>query len=312
MNRRSFLLRGGFLSAGLLGTLTVPVPVPYLSSPRKKRFSFIHYTDVHVQPELHGDVGYGQAVSVMNRLWPKPAFAIGGGDFVFDSYQTKFERADALYKLYRQITNKLDLPVYHAIGNHDVFGVGVQSGVNIDHPEFGKKMFANRVGEGQTYRSFDFQDWHFVLLDSIYLTPDRAYEGRIDAAQFAWLQNDLQVVGPRRPVVLVTHIPFFSIYGTFEKGATEPVLPSRVIVNTKEVLEFCAGYNVMLILQGHLHIVESHQYKETRYITSGAVCGNWWKGPRMGHPEGFAVYTIEDDQIGWSYHPFGWQADSGS
>jgi hypothetical protein len=27
-----------------------------------------------------------------------------------------------------------------------------------------------------------------------------------------------------------------------------------------------------------------------------------------GHPEGFAVYTIEGDRIQWSYHAYGWRA----
>jgi len=92
-------------------------------------------------------------------------------------------------------------------------------------------------------------------------------------------------------VVLVTHIPFFSIFPALQNGSTQAVSSSVVIANSKQVLDFCADYNIKLILQGHLHVVEDHRYKGTQYITSGAVCGNWWKGVRKGHPEGFAVYT---------------------
>lgn len=307
MDRRHFLHRTALGAAGLLSSLAVPA----LSRPsvaQKGSWSFIHYTDVHVQPELRGDEGYRQAVRAMNALKPKPALAIAGGDLVFDVFETGYQRADQLFKMYGRITQGLDIPVHPVIGNHDLFGISPKGGVAATHPEHGKKMFAHRLGDGSTYRSFDYRDWHFVLLDSIFVTAASTYEGRIDQEQFTWLQKDLRTVGSKRPVVLVTHIPFFSILPALENGPTEPVSSSLVITNAKEILEFCSGYNIKLILQGHVHLVEDHRYKRSQYITSGAVCGNWWKGPRMGHPEGFAVYTINGDEVEWAYQTYGWQA----
>jgi 3',5'-cyclic-AMP phosphodiesterase len=126
------------------------------------------------------------------------------------------------------------------------------------------------------------------------------------------LQRDLRKVGTQRPVVLVSHIPFFSFLPALINWPLEAVPPSLTITNSKEVLGFYSEYNVRLILQGHVHIVEGHQYKRLEYATSGAVCGNWWRGSRMGHPEGFAVYMIEGDQIRWHYHSFGWHAADAS
>ncbi|MEW5978444.1 MAG: metallophosphoesterase [Acidobacteriota bacterium] len=304
MNRRRFLHQTGLSALGLWAQgATRPVSAQGVPS---QSWSFVHFTDVHVQPELRAAEGYRQAVQAINRL--KPTFAIAGGDLIFDGFEVGFERADMLYNLYSQITSQLDMPVHSVIGNHDLFGVRSQPSVPADHPEFGKKMFSKRIGGGRTYRSFDFQDWHFVLLDSIHVTSESDYEGRIDTEQFEWLANDLRSVGRTRPVVLATHIPFFSILGTLDRGPTQPVPPGHVIVNTKEVLDLCADYNVRLMLQGHLHIVENHEYKQTRYVTSGAVCGNWWKGYRRGHPEGFALYRIEGETIHFSYHSYGWKA----
>jgi 3',5'-cyclic AMP phosphodiesterase CpdA len=305
MNRRHFLHASGLASAGWLGSLVAPRQQA-LGAPKKDSWSFIHYTDVHVQPELRAEEGYRQAVKAMNAVRPK--LAIAGGDLVFDACETGFDRADQLFKIYTRVTAGLDMPVHAAIGNHDVFGVSPKAGVPETHPEFGKKMFAERVGQGRTYRSFDFRDWHFILLDSIFVTPDRSYEGRIDDAQLAWLQQDLRSVGSKRPVVLVTHIPFCSIFPALQNGPTQAVSSSVVIANSKQVLDSCAGYNIKLLLQGHLHVVEDLRYRGSQYITSGAVCGNWWKGVRMGHPEGFAVYTIQRDQVAWSYRTYGWQA----
>jgi len=195
MNRRHFLRATGLASAGLLGSLAVPTRTQTLGAPRKGSWSFIHYTDVHVQPELRAEEGHRQAVKAMNAVKPKPQLAIAGGDLVFDAFETGYERADELFKMYSRVTAGFDVPVYTAIGNHDLFGISPKAGVPETHPEFGKTMFANRIGQGKTYRSFDFRDWHFVILDSIFVTPDSSYEGRIDDEQFSWLQQDLRAGG---------------------------------------------------------------------------------------------------------------------
>jgi Icc protein len=45
------------------------------------------------------------------------------------------------------------------------------------------------------------------------------------------------------------------------------------------------------------------------YITSGAICGNWWKGAQKGCPEGFMVLDLSaDGLIGTDYKPYGWKA----
>ena len=311
MQRRDFLRQSLILPSAYFGNLVIPQSTAAETSGNKIGWSFVHFTDIHVQPELRAAQGFRQAVQAMNQLKPKPVFAIAGGDLVMDAFEQDYSKADQLYELYRGIAKDLEFPVYPVLGNHDLFGVAAKAQVSSSHPEYGKKMFANRVGGGRTYRSFDFRGWHFVLLDSIQVTPSLSYEGGIDDNQFDWLKKDLNSVGRENPVVLVSHIPFFSILPTLQSGSTEPVPASIVIRNAKEVLEFCSGFNVRLILQGHVHIVEEHGYKNEQIITSGAVCGNWWKGVRMGHPEGFAVYTIDQDRIHWNYKTYGWNAEAG-
>lgn len=309
IQRRDFLRQSLIFSSAYVGSLVIPISIAGESSAKKNSWSFVHFTDIHVQPELRAAQGFRQAVLTMNQLKPKPVLAIAGGDLVMDAFEQDYSKADQLYELYRGIAKDIDFPVYPVLGNHDLFGVADKAQVSSSHPEYGKKMFANRVGEGRTYRSFDFREWHFVLLDSIQVTPTLSYEGGIDDEQFDWLKSDLNSVGKERPVVLVSHIPFFSILPTLQFGSTDPVPPSIVIKNAKEILEFCSGFNIRLVLQGHVHIVEEHGYKNEQIITSGAVCGNWWRGPRMGHPEGFAVYTIDEDRIHWSYKTYGWKAE---
>ena len=69
-----------------------------------------------------------------------------------------------------------------------------------------------------------------------------------------------------------------------------------------------AGYNVLGVLQGHTHINENVTYHDVPYITSGAVCGNWWKGVRMGTPEGFTVVNVSNGKLTTRYETYGFKA----
>jgi len=51
-DRREFLQQAGLASAGLLGLGLLPKPNEAGAPAGKGCWSFIHYTDVHVQPEF--------------------------------------------------------------------------------------------------------------------------------------------------------------------------------------------------------------------------------------------------------------------
>ncbi len=65
---------------------------------------------------------------------------------------------------------------------------------------------------------------------------------------------------------------------------------------------------MIAVLQGHTHVNEIVSYKGTQYITSGAVCGNWWHGPRMGTPEGFTVVSLREGRISTRYETYGFRS----
>ena len=105
--------------------------------------------------------------------------------------------------------------------------------------------------------------------------------------QTEWLKTDLAKVGKNRPVVVVSHFPFLSIGSQIMKGATQGMTENSIITNSNEIREILESNNVKLVLQGHLHFLEDIQYKGIHYITGGAVCAQWWNGPRFGMEEGF-------------------------
>ena len=80
------------------------------------------------------------------------------------------------------------------------------------------------------------------------------------------------------------------------------------MVNNVEVLELFKEHNLILVLQGHLHVNELMRWRETTFITGGAVCARWWRGPNLGTEEGFGVVTLSEDHVEWEYIEYGWEA----
>jgi Icc protein len=294
--------------AVLIGILLIPAVFFVFCSGVKDNhsFRFVFMTDIHVQPELRGVEGYKAAIARVNQL--KPDFVITGGDLVMDALGQSFQRADSLYRIFEETSREFTMPVYHCIGNHEHFGVYTRSGIQPDHPEYGKKMFANRLGDGKTYRSFDFGEWHFILMDAVSITPEREYTGLIDDQQLAWLKEDLQNIGPDQSVVLALHIPLYSVRNQFTDGPLAANTAGLVVSNSDAVWKIIQDYKVQIVLQGHLHVVEEIVWKGTHFITGGAVCGRWWKGPFEGFPEGFVVVDVEGDYFTWWYETFEWNA----
>lgn len=271
------------------------------------QFSFVFMPDIHIQPERQAPQGFRQAIDRVNTL--QPDFVITGGDLISDALGQTYGRADSLYRLYADLRQIFAMPVYDTIGNHEVFGLYEKSGVDSTHQSFGKAMFANRLGDGRTFRSFDYKNWHFILLDAVGLKPaEHRYFGHVDSVQIEWLKDDLAQLDSHTPVCVVTHIPFTTVYGQMKNGALYQNNSWEVISNSKQVLDVFSDVNLKLVLQGHLHVVEDIAWKGTHFITGGAVSAAWWQGARDGFEEGFVVVDVEGDQFDWRYETYGWDA----
>ncbi len=299
LDRRHFLsLLGASAAASALPVLAAPAtPAP------AEPFSFLFLTDTHIQPEL--DATHGVDLAMHRARAVRADFAIQGGDHVFDALGVPKARATQLFDLYAKTEQDLGLKVHHTLGNHDVFGVYLASGAAPTDPAYGKKMYADRFGS--TYYSFDRKGHHFIVLDSIGITADHHYEARIDDDQLAWLSKDLAAQAPDTPIVVTTHIPLVSAIQAYTPPAPQAASGTGFI-NGPAVLQLFRGHNVLGVLQGHTHINETVLWHGVPYITSGAVCGNWWHGTRLGTPEGFTVVTIANGKLTTRYETTGFQS----
>lgn len=283
--------------------LSILAAAPAALAAPSDSFRFVHFTDTHIQPEMKAADGCRMCFGAISA--ERPDFALCGGDLVFDSNETPRPRAVELFDLYGETVKRLEMPVHSAPGNHDVVGLSAKSGIAATDPMYGKKTFEDRIG--RRYSSFDHKGWHFILLDSIGTPPGGGYIGRIDDEQMTWLRADLEKTGTKKPIVMMTHIPVLS--SVLQIVPDQWKVPSTYLVtNSTQLLALLAAYNVKAVLQGHTHIRETVIYNGCQYITSGAVCGNWWKGARLGHPEGFGVLTVRGQEIAWEYRTYGFQA----
>jgi 3',5'-cyclic-AMP phosphodiesterase len=302
MDRRRFLSLAGAAGAGFsFGGLRLAEAAPV----SVQDFDFVFFTDTHLQPELDASKGCDMAFKKMRGL--KADFAIQGGDHVFDSLAVPKERAISLFDLYGKTQQDLGLKVYHTIGNHDVFGLYPSSGMAPSDPLYGKKYYEDHIGK--TYYSFDHKGVHFIVLDSIGILADRTYEGRIDADQKQWLAGDLAAQAPEIPIIVVTHIPLVSAVASYNPPpATPSAHNGTTVTNSAEVINLFEGRNVLGVLQGHTHINERVEWHGVPYITSGAVCGNWWHGTRLGAAEGYTVVSLRGGKLATRYETYGFKS----
>ena len=302
LSRRSFAsLVGGSIAAAALDV----VPAYAVTSTPAEDFDFIFFTDTHLEPELNAQQGCDMAFKHMRRV--RADFAVQGGDHVFDALAVPKTRSLSLFEMYAKTEQDLGLKVYHTLGNHDCVGVYPASGMASNDPLYGKKYYEDHISK--TYYSFDHQGVHFVVLDSIGFTPDRAYEGRVDATQLAWLAKDLGAQPATKPTVVVTHIPLVTAIDNYMAAIVPPPAHHGMsVANSAEVIALFSGRNVIGVLQGHTHINERVEWHGVPYLTSGAVCGNWWQGIRLGTPEGYTVVSVRGGKPSTRYETYGFQS----
>lgn len=295
LSRRAFLSTPVIL-AGVAST-TAAAPT--------SSFTFLHLTDLHIQPELRADEGCRLCIDAARRI--RPDFVLGGGDMIFDAADQSLERAKQLYGLLGETVKRLEVPLHTCVGNHDLFGSGTKSNVPSTEAGWGKRMFEDRIGP--RYHSFDHKGWHFIVLDSIGLVPGGGYRGEIDEQQLSWLRADVEA-SDKRPTVVLTHIPLLTSAPQLLLESPGARTDGMVVSNARDVLAIFERGNVKMVLQGHTHICETVDFKGCQYITSGAVSGNWWKGARMGFREGFGIVRVSRERISWEYRTYGFTAQS--
>ena len=163
------------------------------------------------------------------------AFCINNGDSVPFASEAK-------YKKFIALSSKITPKIYNVVGNHDVY----PSGYGLYNKYF-----------GPSYRSFDYDNAHFILLDN-------ARANSFNAKQFAWLKMDL-ASNSKEHIFVFMHKPVFDPSEIYP----DHIMSSRKVI--EELLELFKKYRVDYVFAGHIHGYAKTVRDGTVYlVTAGA------------------------------------------
>jgi 3',5'-cyclic AMP phosphodiesterase CpdA len=304
ITRRRFIQTTGLASAA--GVIGLPVRTTWAArGAAGESLRLVFYTDVHTRTEWETPQALEMVVAAINRQHGD--LVIAGGDLITDGFQSSAATVEPRWDAYLTMHRAIRPPVRAVLGNHDLVAARPEDGGRPSNDP--RAVFCERLGVDRTYSVIDAAGYRIFLLDSIEVTDDDLkYHGMISVEQLAWLRNELGRTNPETPIIIVSHIPLLTTLYQATEGAVAAARANRVVVNNREVLEVFKDHNLLLVLQGHLHIDELLRWRRTHFITGGAVCGKWWRGSWHGTPEGFGIVTLRPDRVDWKYHTYGWVA----
>jgi 3',5'-cyclic-AMP phosphodiesterase len=268
---------------------------------RKKSFRVAHLTDIHVKPGEIPEKGMAKALQAAQALKPKADFIINSGDSIMDALEADKTSVTNQWKLFQKILKEEnDLPVYHAIGNHDIWGWFNKNELDKQDKMYGKQWAVDELQIPERYYSFEKDNWVFIVLDSTQLNPNGGYIAYLDDTQLNWLKDRLSSIQDKH-VCIVSHIPILSICSGLFFNKTETngdLLLKRNLMHTdflklKEV--FKTYSNIKVCISGHIHLQDEVTYLGVKYYCNGAVSGNWWKGSFQEFAPAFAVMDFFND-----------------
>jgi len=170
--------------------------------------TFIVLGDPHVpwhdkvKGEWVGDMSrhLHERIAEWNAMCPRPAAVLSMGDqistvteYMGDHLSMKDpkrrEQAAADLKLFRSYFDKLEIPFYHTVGNHDAYP-----------GETNAEFYAANYPGWKPYERFELGGATFINLCG-------GHDGYIEPVQRAWLREQAKSIPGNRPLFLMAHYP---------------------------------------------------------------------------------------------------------
>lgn len=303
LSRRIFLRTAGVFSAGVVLTACRGLGL----GSGTLRLALI--SDVHMLPNAVAIDGLQRALDHIHQQRPAVQAILNAGDSIMDALQARQADVAAQWDAFTQeMQAGTDLPVYSLIGNHDVWGWGIDDRSLEGEPRYGKAWAIEALSLPGPYYAFELGDWQFYALDSTHRPmleagdpyADLPYTGRLDDAQFEWLAQQLAQSDRERPAAILSHIPILSagelLDGDNEASGNWVVPGAWIHIDARRLVElFHQHPNVRLCLSGHSHQHERLEYLGVTYVSGGAICGGWWMGDYMHFPPGYVMLDLHPD-----------------
>jgi len=177
-----------------------------------------------VNPDTLGTLK--EAIAKVGALPAKPAFMIHTGDITHLSKPDQFDDA-------AQVIGSAGLDVHYVPGEHDLLD------------ETPGKSYLERYGKnakGAGWYSFDHNGVHFIALVNV-ANLQAGSMGVLGAEQLAWLADDVKGLSASTPIVVLAHIPLWTIYKDWGWGTDD----------AEQALSLLKRFGSLTVLNGHIH-----------------------------------------------------------
>jgi len=194
--------------------------------------TFVQISDTHIgfrkeaNPDIVGSLRH--AIADINALPQTPAFVVHTGDVSHLSKPEEFGQA-------RELLQELRVDRVHAIpGEHDTIDDGVTGYLkHFDHD-----------GNGKAFYSFDHSGVHFLALNNV-LNFKAGTMASLGNEQIEWARNDLARVSRSTPIVVLGHIPLWTIWEPWGWGTEDAA----------QMMALLRPFGSVTVLNGHIHQV---------------------------------------------------------
>jgi 3',5'-cyclic AMP phosphodiesterase CpdA len=241
-----------FAGAGIVWSVSGGVPrmldIATADAAALDKLHFVQVSDSHIgfdKDPNHDSTGTFQAaIDRIGAMKKRPAFLLHTGDITHLSKPEEFDTA-------AQVASSARLPVHFIPGEHDWGGDDGQ-------------LYLERHGKGtkgQGWYSFDQDGVHFVALINVAGFKAGGF-GTLGADQIAWLKDDLAGKSASTPVVVMAHIPLWTVYDAWGWKTDDG----------DQALALLKRFGSVTVLNGHIHQVmqkvEGHVAFHTAYSTA--------------------------------------------
>jgi len=191
----------------------------------------------------------------IDNLAVRPKFVVFGGDMSFRGYIKPNYTFQAWKDLFQPLTSK-GIPLYTAIGNHELWREDADSGYMLKNQQEYQTVFSENPSNGPAgyeHLAYSFTSPGggslFVVLDAYYLTHDsipKNLGGNMDQAQMSWLRG---VVAQSKAThkFLFIHTPYYYI-------SNDPEEPSEANQTYTRLWSFLDSNRFDMFTCGHSHL----------------------------------------------------------
>jgi len=235
-------------------------------------FTFAQISDTHLgfHKEANPDVGstLRRCIADLNALPQAPAFVAHTGDITHLSKPAEFDLAE-------QMLGEIRVDRIHYVpGEHDALDNGL-SGYLQRH---------GTQGNGKPWYSFDDHGVHFVGLSNV-VNFEAGKMPALGDEQLAWLGQDLAGRSASTPIVVLAHIPLWTVYEKWGWGTADS---ARALTSLRR-------FGSVTVLNGHIHQV---MQKVEGHVAFHTAMSTAYPQPAPGGADSPGPLTVPAGELG--------------